>query len=580
MVPAALVGRALQAAPGSAPAPCTAGARAAPARSAAPLGLRAGLPPRSQARQRQLSGGASGARQSADPSHAAPRPQAPGADSNPNVTQRSASPPACAALPLPVAAGGLGGAGGAGAWAASERAQPRASGLSSSQAAFGSPDPWPSSASMPWAPRTPGPAAADPGQAGGGTAAGGAAHPQAAARSASGAPPHAATGAREPPGLSALPCTTASAAGSEEVAGAMRAPASPSAGWRARRRTRLTARKRCGFGRVALAASPLAALHPGAAGPSELGGGASAEPEAVPAPEPAEAGQSLAATDSSHIAPRPLVARSAQARHPAISAEACGDVLRVGSASNLKECAVSNTCCSCCASAPASNTWGCCAKPACAQLEQAAPRKWTRDDHTKFMARYTDQLYQAQACALLPKSPEPLPQLPRPETQGVACAAAAAQLGSREDPSGARSAPASPRATAGRAGVQASSGRSAKSGATAATAGGRAGDDASTCRTEPQQDPRMLRPAGGLAEGRHSPARAASAERRHPASERPKQPAHGPDERPAAALAAGAAAGDAPEVGRSTLPGEPVLVEGACVTSGARSSHPGRRCRG
>ena len=177
----------------------------------------------------------------------------------------------------------------------------------------------------------------------------------------------------------------------------------------------------------------------------------------------------------------------------------------------------------------------------------------------------------------MPNSLEPLPQVPRPEPQGVACTAAATELGLREDPSGARSVPASPRTTAGRAVVQASSGRSANSGATAAFAGGRAGDDASTCRTEPQQDPCMGRPAGGLAEERHSPARAAGVKRRHPASYSPKQHAQVPSERPPAALDAGAAGSDAPETGRSALPGAPVPVEGACGKVGVTAATAGGR---
>ena len=417
-----LIGHVSQVAPGVPPAPRMACARASPASSGAPLGLRICLPPRPQARRQQAraAGAAAGARQSASSGHAGAKPPARGsspaagsavlsAANSPSPTPRSADPPACPALPLPAAAVEPGGAGGAGAWASSE---PRAGGLPRARAAVGSPDPWPSTASVPAAACSPAPAAAAAGQPGGSAAAGGAAgtpaRPQASgflgfmdARGTPGAPPLAATAAHGQPGastpLSASPCTTASAAASEEVVGAMRAPAPPWADGRARRRTQVTARKRCGLGRVALAARPLAAPNPAAAGPSEQGGGAPAQPGALPALnpgaegpsdqggdapaepgtlpaldpgsagpaeqggdapaepgtlpalDPAELRQSPAATDSSHMAPRPLVTGAAQARHPAISANACSDVVCVSSlsASNLAACTASNTCCSC-----------------------------------------------------------------------------------------------------------------------------------------------------------------------------------------------------------------------------------------
>ena len=277
---------AVQAAPGSVSAPCQSPARAASASGLASLGLIAGLPPRSPARPRQLSsaGAAAAAGRSVDSGDAQQQPLGPG--SLPAAAGRAAwgagttpaahmpaEPPAYGALPLPAAGGNPGQSSGAGA--ARQRTQPTPWGLPHLRAASGSPNPKPASTATPSAVRAPTPAAAS------------------------------------------APC--GADAGADDVVA--RAAAQQPVRAHGRTRAMVIAMQRTGFGRVALAASPTTALSPGAVGLLEQGEEAPPGPAQVPASDPAEPGQVLAAAGSSRALTGTHPTASPQASQPASSTD-------------------------------------------------------------------------------------------------------------------------------------------------------------------------------------------------------------------------------------------------------------------
>ena len=160
-------------------------------------------------------------------------------------------------------------------------------------------------------------------QAGGSFAAHGAAHGPApllaAARAAASAPGHAATDADEQPVMQlvsqAAPIAPSGAVGGMHTGAAHAAPRQPV---RAHGRTRamVVAKKRTGLARVALAASPATSPSPGPAGSVEQGEEAPPEPAQVPASDPTEPGQVLAAAGSSRALTGANLTATPQASQP------------------------------------------------------------------------------------------------------------------------------------------------------------------------------------------------------------------------------------------------------------------------